>query len=69
MVVIGAAGLITCSGPTPPSCAEDGGGSSMNSQTDCLSKVGDWCQKNYPNDLACSDRVYGYVPGEPGDPN
>jgi hypothetical protein len=52
---------------TPPSCAKDGGGPSVNSQSDCLTKVGNWCQKNYPDDLACSDKVYGYVPGKPGD--
>lgn len=70
-VIVGAAGLTACGGPTPPSCAKPANqdGMSMTEQANCLTEVGDWCQKNYPDDLACADKVYGYVPGEPGDGN
>jgi hypothetical protein len=68
-VIAGTAGLTACGGPTPPSCAKNQDGISLTAQSECLGKVGDWCQKNYPKDDQCSNRVYGYVPGNPGDSN
>lgn len=60
--------LTACGGSSnPPSCVKHQDGLSVTARNQCLDQVGTWCQKNYPNDLACSDRVFGYVPGKPGD--
>lgn len=65
---LGISMLTACGGgSTPPSCAKHQDGLSLTQQNKCLDQVGSWCQKNYPNDLACNDRVFGYVPGKPGD--
>ncbi|MFI6357028.1 hypothetical protein ACIBJF_31210 [Streptomyces sp. NPDC050743] len=55
--------------PEPPSCAkpENQDGISMNEMNKCLDQVHSWCDKNYPNDSLCANRVYGYAPGKPGD--
>ncbi|WP_331743706.1 hypothetical protein OG762_48345 (plasmid) [Streptomyces sp. NBC_01136] len=61
-------GVTACndSSLSAPSCATHQEGLSVTQQSNCLTEVGNWCQKNYPDDLACSDKVYGYVPGKPG---
>lgn len=68
-VVTGAAGLTACGGPTPPSCAkpENQQGMSMNAQNKCLDDVQSWCDKNYPNDMACANKVFGTDPRKLGD--
>lgn len=64
---LGLATLTACSGgSSPPSCARHQNGLSLTAQNKCLDSVGTWCRKNYPNDLACSDRVFGYAPRQAG---
>jgi hypothetical protein len=64
-VAMGFSLLTACGGDSPPSCAKNGGGSSINAQSDCLDQVSKWCEKNRPKEIAgeCADKVYGYVPG------
>ena len=69
---LGLATLTACNGDSSsPSCAksENQNGMSANEQVDCLDQVSKWCEKNDPKELAgaCEDKVFGYIPGKPGD--
>lgn len=65
VVVLGLAGLTACGGnASPPSCVDHQDGISLNQRNECLNQVSNWCQQYHPNDSACSDKVFGYVPGK-----
>ncbi|MFI0985013.1 hypothetical protein [Streptomyces exfoliatus] len=39
----------------------------MNALNECLTEVGNWCVENYPDDMDCKNKVYGYDPRPLGD--
>lgn len=69
VAIVCATSMTACGGPTPPSCAkpENQQGMSMNAQNKCLDDVQSWCSKNYTNDPACANKVFGTDPRELGD--
>ncbi|SEC88045.1 MULTISPECIES: hypothetical protein [Streptomyces] len=69
VALLGFGAYVELSTPKPPSCAkpENQNGMGTTALSDCLTQVGNWCQKNYPDDSLCQNRVYGYAPGKPGD--
>lgn len=68
-VVAGAlliAGVIyaTTASASAPYCATHQDGMGTNAMNQCLTDVGNWCEKHHPDDALCMNKVYRYVPSD-----